>query len=91
MISFVDIPVTDDCINDNSYGNICVHCNCCGRYGKETQKEAQIKYYTECLAEEENFSDWFDNADLRKFQKRTVKENIKFYKQKLQELKEGMK
>jgi len=30
----VDIAVTDDCKNPDSYGEICVMCNRCGRFDK---------------------------------------------------------
>lgn len=33
---FVDYPVLDSCKNlENSYGEICVKCNKCGRFNKE--------------------------------------------------------
>ena len=43
----VSYSITDDCINHNSYGAICIWCNCCGRVDKKTMKEAQLKYYKE--------------------------------------------
>lgn len=82
----VSYSVTDDCINDNSYGAICVWCNCCGRIDKKTMKEAQLKYYKECLAEEENFNGWFD--DMRETQEANVKENIEYFKKKIAEVEE---
>ena len=54
----VSYSITDDCINHNSYGAICVWCNCCGRVDKKTMKEAQLEYYKECLEEQYNFDGW---------------------------------
>ena len=37
-----DIAVTDNCKNPDSYGEICVKCNKCGRFGEQemTREEA---------------------------------------------------
>ena len=34
-----------DCINFASYGEICVHCNACGRYDKNTMWQARYRMY----------------------------------------------
>lgn len=35
MIAFIDFKARDDCENlENSYGEICVKCNRCGRFNK---------------------------------------------------------
>lgn len=37
---FIDYGVTKDCVNSDSYGEICVKCNQCGRFNKkEKEKE----------------------------------------------------
>lgn len=81
----VSCSVTKDCINHDSYGEICVWCNCCGRIDKATMKEAQIKYFEEQLERLLDFDGWMKGFKL--IQKKNVKADIKFYKKKLAELK----
>jgi hypothetical protein len=33
----------DNCVNPDSYGLICVHCNKCGRFEKEAEDEKEAK------------------------------------------------
>ena len=86
MSAFIDNCVTENCINHNSYGEICVHCNCCGRYGEEGMREAQIKYYKECIEENNNFSGWFDEPFLRLNQQENIDRENEYYREKLSEL-----
>ena len=46
MIAFIDSQVVEDCMNHNSYGEICVGCNCCGRYGEEGKNVTRQNKYT---------------------------------------------
>lgn len=80
--------VTEDCININSFGEICVKCNCCGRFGEEGKKEAQIKYWGEMLLDVENFDNWCDEEQWRVIQEENRQKNIAYYKAKLAELME---
>ena len=80
----VSYSVTDDCINHNSYGAICIWCNCCGRIDKKTMKAAQLKYYKECLEEQYNFDGWIEG--MEETQKANVKENIEYFKSKIEQL-----
>ncbi len=82
----VSYSVTDDCINDNSYGAICIWCNCCGRIDKKTMKAAQLEYYKECLEEQYNFDGWIEG--MKETQKANVKENIEYFKKKITEVEE---
>lgn len=61
----IDFSVQKDCLNpEDSYGEICVHCNCCGRYDfddwieghEELQRkniQANIEYYTKLIKQAE--------------------------------------
>ena len=80
----VSYSVTDDCINHNSYGAICVWCNCCGRVDKKTMKDAQLEYYKELLEEQYNFDGWIEG--MEETQKANVKENIEYFKSKIEQL-----
>lgn len=45
--------VGKDCRNlEDSYGEICVYCNCCGRFGRRTMYTARIRVYRRFLREE---------------------------------------
>ena len=40
MIGFIDYGVTEDCKNlEESYGEICVKCNKCGRFDVEAEND----------------------------------------------------
>ena len=82
----VSYSITEDCINHNSYGAICIWCNCCGRVDKKTMKAAQLEYYKECLEEQYNFDGWSDDASWRETQEKNVKENIEYFKSKIEQL-----
>lgn len=83
----ISYPVLEDCINDDSYGEICVHCNACGKWDKSTQKESALKMYEECLQQQYDFSSWIKGFE--ETQKKNIKANIKYYKRKIAELEQG--
>ena len=83
---YLDYGVTENCINHNSYGEICVGCNCCGRFDKSTMKQAQLIYYKECLEEEKNFNNWSEDDECREIQEKNVKLNIESLKIRIAEL-----
>lgn len=72
----ISIPALEDCINGDSYGEICVHCNACGRFDKSTQKECELKMYKEELQKQYN----------EEVQKRNIESNIQYFKKKIAEL-----
>jgi hypothetical protein len=86
----IDYLVTDECINIDTYGVICVQCNCCGRFGEESKREAQIEYYKERIKSEEAFDNWDSDEGRRKHQEKVVQENINYYKAKLAEIGGGL-
>lgn len=78
----ISIPALEDCINDDSYGEICVRCNACGRFDKSTQKECALEMYKEELQKQYNFD------GLIEVQKRNIESNIQYLKKKIAELEE---
>lgn len=73
-MNYVDESVTNKCKNLlNSYGEICVFCNCCGRVDKESMYDAQIATYAEQLQE---FAKHLSSADYEDFQKRNCADTI---------------
>lgn len=47
--------ITDNCENlSDSYGEICVWCNCCGRVDKATMYDCQLSVYKSHLVETAN-------------------------------------
>lgn len=83
-MSDISIPVTENCINDDSYGEICVLCNACGRFDKATQRECALEMYMEKLQEQYNFNNWIEG--LEEHQKKVNESNIRYYKEKIKEL-----
>ena len=85
----VDFGVMDGCINlQESYGEICVRCNACGRFNKETQKEAQLKLYERQLQDQYNFEGWDD--DFKEIQQKNINFNIESLKKKIADLKKDL-
>lgn len=38
---FIDYAPTEDCENEETYGEICVQCNQCGRFDLHADKESE--------------------------------------------------
>ena len=87
MIVHVDFGVTDNCINIHSYGTICVHCGCCeNEPNVEKRLNNQLKYYNECIEENNNFSNWDSDEKWRKVQEENIKKNKIYYAKKIEEI-----
>ena len=75
--------IMDKCINKDSYGMICVHCNACGRIDKNTMWEARYQMYIRQLAEEiEKINDDFFKSNL---QQMNLAKNIIYHGEKIKE------
>lgn len=79
----MSIPVSDDCINRDSYGMICVHCNACGRIDKNTMWEARYKMYYGFL--EGEISKHNDDSYKSDLQQANIASNIIHLGQKIAE------
>ena len=82
----IDYSALDNCINPNSYGEICVQCNACGRFDKSTEKECKLKFYKEELQENYDFDNWIEGMEER--QRQVIASNIEYFKNKIKELEE---
>ena len=51
----------------------------------------QIKYYNECIEENNNFSNWDSNEKWRKVQEENIKENNIYYAKKIDEITKQLK
>lgn len=80
--------VSENCINHYSCGEICVHCGCCKDIepNKEKRLNNQIKYYRECIEENNNFSNWDSDEKWRKVQEENIKKNSIYYAKKIKEI-----
>lgn len=88
MIMHIDYAPSKDCINTWSYGMICVHCGCCSRNPNYRDRLInQIRYYKECLKENQNFSNWSDDEYLIKIQKKNLESNNLYFKRKIRRCK----
>lgn len=83
----ISYSALEDCINNDSYGEICVRCNACGRWDKSTQKESALKMYKECLQKQYDFDNWIDG--LEETQKKNIESNIRYFKEKIAELEQS--
>lgn len=85
MMIHIDYGVTDDCININSYGEICVRCGCCSRYeGILSPRERtirKIRYYRQRLQEQYAFDGWIE--PFRKIQERNIALNVLYCKRQI--------
>lgn len=83
MYLHISFTATEDCINLNSYGAICVRCNACGRFDKDKQKESALKMWQQKLQEEYEFDGWV--AGFEDIQKENIAANIEYIKGKIAE------
>ena len=85
MKTFIDFAALKKCYATAwSYGEICVGCNCCGRFEKGMRMwEARLKYHQEELERIVNFADWFEDPKMIEVQKANIKINIAYHKTKI--------
>ena len=73
-------PVNKNCINGESYGEICVGCGCCSK-DKDIRYPARLAMYQRGLDRNINFNNWF-KGHIR-LQKRNRKLNITYCKRRI--------
>ena len=89
MISIMHISysVADNCQNlYDSYGEICVLCNCCGRFDPKTKLKCQLDLNKRMLEETREFDNWADDPELRALQRRNIASDIESFGRKIREL-----
>ena len=58
--------VSKDCINKDTYGEICVSCNACGRFNESTMWKSRYEIYIDELAEQvDKFRNDFYKSNLQ--------------------------
>lgn len=83
-----DYGVSDDCINIDSYGEICVNCGCCSMNPNYRDRIIrQIRYYKRMLNEEYSFDNWIENESMRRHQEEVIKANILDFKREIRKCK----
>jgi len=82
----IDNSALEYCINPDSFGEICVHCNACGRIDKTTEKECKLELYKNLLMEAQNFNRW--QKGWEEIQKKNIAENIKYLELEIKKLEE---
>ena len=88
----IDYSPSDDCINDDSFGCICVKCGCCKlNPNYRDMIRRRIKYYKSKLAEQYTFDNWSDSDHWKKIQKRNIQSNIRYFKQRIRICKKIMR
>lgn len=81
MKAHICIGATKGCVNNNSYGVICVHCNACGRFDKNTQRECALRMWQKELHEQYCFDNWFEGAEA--LQRRNIASNVEYFQDKI--------
>lgn len=90
MSIHIDYAVNEDCLNFyDSYGEICVHCNACGRFNKETMHEDYLKVLKEHVKENINLSEWMEGYE--ELQKSNIQENIKYLEDEIKRVEDLIK
>lgn len=75
--------VSKDCINHDSYGTICVGCNACGRFDKNTMWQARYDMYVRQLKElVSKYGDDYFNSNL---QQENMASDVIYYGKKIKE------
>lgn len=68
--------VRKDCCNMlDSYGEICVGCNCCGRIDEDTKWQSRLATHERHLQENAEFDNWDSNPEMRALQEKNVAAN----------------
>lgn len=87
----ISYSVADNCQNlYDSYGEICVHCNCCGRFDPKTKLQCQLDLNKRMLEEAREFDCWADDPELRALQRRNIASDIESFGRKIRELEAKM-
>jgi hypothetical protein len=77
----IDYSALDNCVNlEDSYGEICVNCNCCGRFDPETANICKLKTAKRHLREtmergplDEEYRERNRQSTIRSYQKQIEK------------------
>ena len=84
MSVHIGFSVAKDCENPyDSYGVVCVGCNCCGRYNPDTKMQCQLELNKRMLQESIDFDQWAADAKIRAIQRRNKKSDIKYFTKKI--------
>jgi len=79
-MSNICFSVTKDCVNSDSYGEICVGCGCCSK-DNNIRYPARLKMYEEHLQEDLNFDRWMKGCI--RLQKKNQELNITYNKRRV--------
>lgn len=85
MSGMVCESVIENCQNFyDSYGEICVGCNCCGRFGTDTMWQARYEMAITRLSENiEKLTDEYFQSNL---QQQNICSNISYWSERLKEI-----
>jgi len=92
MVGHICFSVIENCKNyHDSYGEICVGCNACGRINKDTALECWLAVEKEHQQENENHLNGIgfeleEEPQIRALQLRNMKSNVRYYKKKIAEI-----
>ena len=88
MNGHICFSVRENCENLlDSYGELCVRCNACGRFDQTTKHQCQLDVLKRHQAENANFNDWIEGAE--ELQRNNQTRNAEWYAAKIKEV-EGL-
>lgn len=91
-MTFIDYGISDDCININTYGELCVKCGCCkNNPNYRDMIRRRINYYKDGLNEELNYLGKRRVFDLEPWERSTAYSNILYYKRRIRLYKKIMR
>jgi hydroxypyruvate isomerase len=83
MDGHICFSVSENCENmHDSYGEICVDCNCCGRVNKKTIHEDRVKTYARQL--EEHIQHITGESFQTRLQQKNIVSNIRWFVDKIE-------
>lgn len=89
-MSHICFSVMDKCYNPfDSYGEICVWCNCCGRIDKSTMYKCRIETDKRHLAE--TAQKLTDEEYQTELQQKNILSNIEYHVKRIREAEEALK
>jgi hypothetical protein len=83
MKEHLDFSVQKNCYAVTlSYGELCISCGCCGRFGTELDMwQVRLKYHANCLTRLKGFDQWLTKWE--DIQKENIKKDKAYHNRKI--------
>ena len=68
-----------------SYGEICVHCNCCGRFGRKGMWKARLDCCKQEVKRLKTFNNWREGFE--ELQRKNIAKDLKYFHREIKKIK----